>query len=272
MRTFLAINKTIIHYMSNTALALDNFSLWDDINVFQDEELNLGFNEDLEIKNEDISSNQQNNNSGQLEQSGGFLPSGNFLGTEPVQNQLPEFYLDNVLNGNTLTLNQPTAYSSFYSQQLPTLDTSQPPPPQYIPAVYIHHPEGNSPDLAQTPSPSPEELYLQYNGIPPKDRSDSYASPQISSIPIITLNTNNFSGNSSNPSNIRYVAEASRKRASINVAETEHDSLNAKRIKNREAARRWRQGKKDQIADLQGEVYVLRTKLDTLQTEMETYD
>jgi len=189
------------------------------------------------------------------------------LGTEQVQNQYPEMYLDNVLSGHPLPVNQPTAYSTFYSQHLPALDSSQPPPPVYIPSVYIHHPEGNSPDLAQTP---PDEGYLPYNAIPPKDRPDSYASPQTSSIPIITLNPNNFSGNSSNPSNIRYVAEASRKRASINVVETENDSLNAKRIKNREAARRWRQGKKDQIADLQGEVYVLRTKLDTLQTEMET--
>jgi len=50
----------------------------------------------------------------------------------------------------------------------------------------------------------------------------------------------------------------------------ELDSLNAKRLKNREAARRWRQGKKDQIGDLQGEVSYLKNKIDAMQTEMET--
>jgi len=54
------------------------------------------------------------------------------------------------------------------------------------------------------------------------------------------------------------------------LPETELDSLNAKRLKNREAARRWRQGKKDQISDLQGEVYTLKNKIDAMQTEMET--
>jgi hypothetical protein len=87
------------------------------------------------------------------------------------------------------------------------------------------------------------------------------------SIPIVTLNPNNFSDN---PSKIRYVpGEVTRKRP-VSHPESELDTLNAKRIKNREAARRWRQGKKEQIADLQDEVSSLKSKLDTLQTENET--
>jgi len=63
---------------------------------------------------------------------------------------------------------------------------------------------------------------------------------------------------------------SSRKRPNNPQPETELDSLNAKRLKNREAARRWRQGKKDQISDLQGEVYTLKNKIDAMQTEMES--
>jgi hypothetical protein len=134
-------------------------------------------------------------------------------------------------------------------------------------------------------TPSPAEVYVPSSsetiyGTPKYSESNygtpqyserqetNYSTPKHSVPPIVTLNANNFSGNLSQ---IRYLPEtSSRKRPNNPLPETELDGLSAKRLKNREAARRWRQGKKDQIADLQGEVYTLKNKLDTMQTEMET--
>jgi len=157
-----------------------------------------------------------------------------------------------------------SAYN-IYPPPHPTLGTSQPPPSITIP--YVHH--GSTPEQLVYSTPSNTEIYLDGKKDYYIDRPDHpYSGNPKSSVPIVTLNPNNFIGN---PSKIRYLAEASRKRPNtVNVPETELDSLNAKRLKNREAARRWRQGKKEQISDLQGEVNYLKTKIDAMQTEMET--
>jgi len=162
-----------------------------------------------------------------------------------------------------------TAYSSFYAPH-PLLGTSQPPPGVTMPAMYMHQ-GAHSPDQVVYMTPSPKDAYMPLEHV--KDNPDRAEYPYTgnvnkSSVPIVTLNPNNFIGN---PIKIPYVAESStRKRPNTQAPETELDSLNAKRLKNREAARRWRQGKKDQISDLQGEVHFLKTKIDAMQTEMET--
>jgi len=129
------------------------------------------------------------------------------------------------------------------------------------------HQGSTSPEQVVYTTPSPMEAYLPVDPGKDNDRSGECTSNPKASVPIVTLNPNNFIGN---PTKIPYLAESSRKRPNVQVPETELDSLNAKRLKNREAARRWRQGKKDQISDLQGEVHYLKTKIDAMQTEMET--
>jgi hypothetical protein len=140
-----------------------------------------------------------------------------------------------------------------------------------MPAVYMHQGGAHSPDQVVYMTPSPKDAYMPLEH--GKDNPDRAEYPYTgnankSSVPIVTLNPNNFI--SGNPIKISYVAESStRKRPNTQAPETELDSLNAKRLKNREAARRWRQGKKDQIADLQGEVHFLKTKIDAMQTEID---
>jgi len=182
--------------------------------------------------------------------------------------------LDTALSSNMPSVGPTSSFLGSHYPHTLSIDSSQTLPPNAShPSLYIHH-QVPSPDIVNTshsalyiPSPAYGNTettsgngnlgdYEQVNSIPKK------------SIPIVTLNTNNFEGN---PTQLRYLqGESTTRKRPNTLPETELDNLNAKRIKNREAARRWRQGKKDQIADLQGEVHTLRTKLDTLQTEMET--
>jgi hypothetical protein len=161
-----------------------------------------------------------------------------------------------------------STYNAYYAPPHLSLGTSQPPPMPPSAAIYVHQGSA-SPEQVVYATPSPIESYQPVD--PGKENTENRAGETSgnpkSSIPIVTLNTNNFIGN---PTRIPYLAESSRKRPNVQVQETELDSLNAKRLKNREAARRWRQGKKDQISDLQGEVHYLKTKIDAMQTEMET--
>jgi hypothetical protein len=160
-------------------------------------------------------------------------------------------------------------YNAYYAPPHLSLGTSQPPPMPPSAAIYVHQGSA-SPEQVVYATPSPMESYQPVD--PGKENTSDNRAGETSgnpktSVPIVTLNTNNFIGN---PTRIPYLAESSRKRPNVQVQETELDSLNAKRLKNREAARRWRQGKKDQISDLQGEVHYLKTKIDAMQTEMET--
>jgi len=93
--------------------------------------------------------------------------------------------------------------------------------------------------------------------------------PQHSVYNTVTLNPNNFVGP---VSNIRYIKEdipiSSRKRTA-EPGTSEPETQISKRAKNREAARRWRQGKKEQLVELQEEVFQLKSRIDDMQIDMD---
>jgi len=259
--------------MTDTDLLSSEFPLWDDINNIQYENgLTLDL-DDLNTKDSESPPACINSIPSPLEECGRFLSEA----PDPSLS-LSQIYLEHALNHHHQLISLESPNISLYPHPLPSPEVTQPPAPSpslTLPVVYIQ-PAGTPPHLILT---SPTEVYVPPStctetiyGTPKySDRSEanySSATTPKQSVPIMTLNTNNFSGNLSQ---IRYLPEtSSRKRPNNPLPETEGDSLNAKRIKNREAARRWRQGKKDQISDLQGEVYTLKNKLDAMQTEMET--
>jgi hypothetical protein len=247
----------------DASLSLD-FALWDESfetteNGFDQSDNNNGY-VDSNFRTEEGREFYHENNGGGLSYNEGGVVSP--FSDPIVQGQAN---LDTALSNSMTYVGPPSSYGTHYPHTL-SIDSSQTLPSNTShTSLYMHHQVNPTPmqdhstySYGKTDTTSGNGLigeYEQVNSNPKK------------SIPIVTLNTNNFDGI---PSQLRYLqGEPSRKRPSA-LPETEMDNLNAKRIKNREAARRWRQGKKDQIADLQGEVHTLRTKLDTLQTEMET--
>jgi len=84
----------------------------------------------------------------------------------------------------------------------------------------------------------------------------------------VTLNPNNFEV--APVTNIRYVKDSSsssRKRTL--EPSNDGETLMIKRLKKRDAARRWRQEKKEQFTVLQDEVYTLKHKIQGMQIEMD---
>jgi hypothetical protein len=256
--------------MTDTDLFREFPPLWDDMNhnIQYENGLTLDLDDLQNSKNLDSPPDAIYPLPSLTEESGRFL-------SEAPDPSLSQIYLEDALNNHQL-LSLESNMSLYPHDPMPSPEIKQPPAPtpsMTLPTLYIQ-PAGTPPSLILTPSPA--EVYIPPStasetiyGTPKySDRSESNYSPPKHSVPIVTLNTNNFSGNLSQ---IRYLPEtSSRKRPNNPVPETELDCVNAKRLKNREAARRWRQGKKDQIADLQGEVYTLKNKLDAMQTEMET--
>jgi hypothetical protein len=275
--------------MTDTDLLSSEFPLWDDINNQYANGLSLDsnglsleyFQDDLNNKmNSDSPPDAVNPLTGSLTEE-----SGRFLSEAPDPSlSLSQIYLEHALNNHQLLSLESHSIGLYPHPPLPSPEIMLPPAPPpslTLPALYIQ-PAGTPPVNYSTPTEVyvPGNSELMYGTPKYSERSESnygfaersennYGTPKHS-VPIVTLNANNFSGN---PGNLRsYLPESntSRKRPNNPLPETELDSLNAKRLKNREAARRWRQGKKDQISDLQGEVYTLKNKLDAMQTEMET--